>query len=257
MPERKHDLSIEINATPDLVWEAVSTAEGITKWFAPDARITPGENGKFWLSWGAGMEGESRIVGWEPGHRWTSLEGEGTARAKTVDYIVETNEGRTTFRVVHSGFGEGADFDSEYESTHAGWRTFLAILKYGLERFPRVPAQNVTICRMLNEGVPTAWPKLLDGLSLKRDGDRFTANLDGLPLQGSVVSNVKEGYLTLSVDTLGGAIIGLFVEGCGPGCFFTVMNILFGDTMSQAGEVRAKWTALADRLFTAPQIAAS
>ena len=64
---RKFESEIEIAASAQTVWAALTEADGIRGWFAPEARVTPGVHGSVWASWGPGMEGESRIECWEPG----------------------------------------------------------------------------------------------------------------------------------------------------------------------------------------------
>ena len=55
-PTRSHETSIEIRATPAEIWKTITEAEEIIRWFAPEASVTPGEGGKMFISWGAGME---------------------------------------------------------------------------------------------------------------------------------------------------------------------------------------------------------
>ena len=42
---RTIDLTIDIDATVEEVWQALTTGEGITRWFAPYAAMKPGEYG--------------------------------------------------------------------------------------------------------------------------------------------------------------------------------------------------------------------
>ena len=43
--DRVVDLTIDIDATLDEVWQALTTGEGIARWFAPYAAVTPGAGG--------------------------------------------------------------------------------------------------------------------------------------------------------------------------------------------------------------------
>ncbi|MGH9671701.1 MAG: SRPBCC family protein, partial [Bryobacteraceae bacterium] len=142
MSERKHDLRVEINAPAAEVWKAITEGDQIVRWFAPEAKVEPGEGGSVWMSWGPGMEGAERIRIWEPDRRLSLSPGGDSPRV--VDYILEANGDTTTLRLVHSGFGAGASFDEEYDSTAGGWRIFLAMLRFGLERRRGVQARNVT-----------------------------------------------------------------------------------------------------------------
>lgn len=73
---------IEIDAPIETVWKALTEAEELTRWFSELARVTPGVGGSYWVSWGEGQSGESRVEAWEPGRRillrnlpWESNEG--------------------------------------------------------------------------------------------------------------------------------------------------------------------------------------
>lgn len=50
------------------------------------------------------------------------------------DYVLEAEGGKTVLRLVHSGFGSSADWDSEYEGTREGWSACFVGLKEGLEQ---------------------------------------------------------------------------------------------------------------------------
>ncbi|MBM3810532.1 MAG: SRPBCC domain-containing protein [Acidimicrobiia bacterium] len=233
MSSRKHDFSIAIDAPIELVWKAISEGEEITKWFAPDARVTPGEGGSLWLSWGPGMEGESKISIWEPGHRFQTLEGPAES-PKTVDYILESKGGKTILRLVHSGFGAEANFDDEYEATYGGWLTFLAMLKHGLENHAGQPARNVTAFQFIAGKKAEAWKRLTEAIELQppaaelTEQSRYRATLQGEVLTGIVVRYPKPGYLCLEVEGSRPGLLSLFVENCGGQCGVTVTRVVFG-----------------------------
>ena len=71
---RSIEKAVTIDAAPDAVWKALTDAEEITRWFAPDARVTPGQGGKVWLSWGEGMGAPTGIGSKFPRSRKTPLE---------------------------------------------------------------------------------------------------------------------------------------------------------------------------------------
>ena len=178
---RKQIHQIEIDSSAEVVWQHLTEAEKIVRWFAPEAKVEPGLGGKVWLSWGPGMEGESPIHLWEPGQRvgWT----ESGANPKVVEFEIEAKDGKTTLRLVQSGFGEGAKFDDEYEATNGGWRTFFRILKYSIEHHLNEPFVPVSTFRMLDMhrdeitprlsaalGIAPALDHLREGLRIERDG---------------------------------------------------------------------------------------
>lgn len=134
MSDTRPTRSIEIertidDATPEEVWEAITTAEGLRRWFPLDARVT-GPEGTVWLSWGPGSEGEAPIHVWEPGARfgWTESHGadpDGHPVRIAVDFYVEGREGSTVVRLVQSGLGAGSEWDDMYDALVDGWTYFL------------------------------------------------------------------------------------------------------------------------------------
>jgi len=41
---RSFEVKIDINSSPENVWKALTEAEEIAKWFAPEVRVEPGES---------------------------------------------------------------------------------------------------------------------------------------------------------------------------------------------------------------------
>src|SRR5579871_1221389 len=149
-------------ASPEVVWEGISSASEIVRWFAPEARVEPGVSGSYFVSWGPGMEGTSRITVWEPAHHLQLVEQRTFAGARqegcmeptdtvgepariVVDYYLEAKGGSTVLRLVHSGFGVTADWDNEFESTHYGWMMFVRNLRHAVTRHLRTPCRQAML----------------------------------------------------------------------------------------------------------------
>ncbi|HVO99013.1 MAG TPA: SRPBCC domain-containing protein [Bryobacteraceae bacterium] len=144
---RSHETVIDIKATPEQVFRAISDPEWIVKWFAPEVRVDPRVGGEYYISWGPGMGGTSIISVYEPNKRFAGYtdrsiaygsEGKpvetGVVQRLAVDHFIEAlGDGMTRLRLVQSGFGEGAAWDGEFESSKAGWEMFLKKLKELLE----------------------------------------------------------------------------------------------------------------------------
>jgi uncharacterized protein YndB with AHSA1/START domain len=143
---RSVELSLEIEAPPERVWRALSEAQQILRWFAPEARVNPGVGGSVWMSWGGGWEGESRIEIWDPPRRLRTVsetppydaDGKPVASAAplpiAVDYVLEGGGGVTRLRLTHSGFGPGAERDDEVDGVARGWAFELRSLRHYLTR---------------------------------------------------------------------------------------------------------------------------
>jgi uncharacterized protein YndB with AHSA1/START domain len=117
--------SIEVEATPEEVWEAITIGDQLDGWWigAPN-EVEPGLGGKVRQSFGGAIS-ESTITAWEPPYRFKD-EGEpgpdGVMHA--IEITIEGRSGTTTVRFVHSGF-LGDDWESEYDALDEGDAMYL------------------------------------------------------------------------------------------------------------------------------------
>ncbi len=230
MKTRKHELILPIDTTPENLWSELTEAERLTRWFAPQARVTPGVGGSIWVSWGEGMEGEQKIDVWEPGKRLTLSLG-----PQTVEYIIESGEGGTVLRLVHSGFSAEAQFDDEFESTLGGWTTFLRALRHDLEGHFDQPAVSVSILRQVPVNRAEAFARL-----------SAAPELAGAVAEAGHVANYG-GY---TFAGLADSYLAVFCEGKN-NAMVTTSWTLYGFTPEQAEEFKARWTSRLDELFPA------
>jgi uncharacterized protein YndB with AHSA1/START domain len=144
---RSHETIIDVKATPEEVFRAITDPEQIVKWFCTESRVDPRVGGEYHFSWGPGMDGQSTISAWEPGkhfgtysERSTSYSGKGAldtgvVQRMCVDYYIEAlGGGITRLRLVQSGFGPEAAWDDEFTDTKSGWKDFLKKLKELVEK---------------------------------------------------------------------------------------------------------------------------
>lgn len=146
--KRSHETVIDIKATPEQVFRAVTEPEWIQKWFAPYARVDPRVGGEYHISWDPTMEGTPSIItAFDPYTHFGDLsersfayscEGKpvetGVVRKMAVDYYIEAiGDGMTRLRLVQSGFGDEAAWDEEFTATKSGWAMFVQKLKEVLE----------------------------------------------------------------------------------------------------------------------------
>src|SRR5262249_28254668 len=131
------DLTIDIDPTLDEVWQALTTGEGIARWFAPHAAVTPGEGGSVSVGWDPKEMWETPITVWEPQRRMQTASEmpskDGRKVRLAVDYYLEVQGGRVRVRLVHSGFDDSS-WDDYIDGLDAGWSYFLFNLKHALER---------------------------------------------------------------------------------------------------------------------------
>jgi uncharacterized protein YndB with AHSA1/START domain len=146
--DRVVDLTTDIDATLDAVWHALTTGEGIARWFAPHAAVTPGEGGSVSIGWDPKEMWTQPITVWEPLRRMQTASEMPTADGRTVrlavDYYLELQHGRVRVRLVHSGFDDSGSWDDYIDGLDAGWTYFLFNLKHALERHPGVDRRQLS-----------------------------------------------------------------------------------------------------------------
>jgi uncharacterized protein YndB with AHSA1/START domain len=135
--DRTIELTIDIDATLEEVWQALTTGEGIARWFAPYAAVTPGEGGSVSVGWDPKEMWGTPITVWEPQRRMQTVSEmpskDGRVVRLAVDYYLEVQGGRVRVRLVHSGFDDSS-WDDYIDGLDAGWSYFLFNLKHALER---------------------------------------------------------------------------------------------------------------------------
>lgn len=245
--EKKVTAEVSINADADAVWRAVSEGEEVKRWFCQDARVTPGEGGSVWMSFGEGMDWEVPIEIWEPGRRLRTVDPPPSKLA--VDYFIESKGGETVLRIVHSGFAADA-WDDEMDNLNAGWRTFAENLKHYLERHRGQPRILVSY---RHDPVPLPrteiFPRMLEalGVPLVGEGERFTG-----PLFEGIARVVKppinfSGPLTSHGD----GFLMIEIEPGREKCRPAVWVSLYGDAGREAPELQALLRDKVSRAFTA------
>lgn len=146
--DRALDLTIDIDATLEEVWRALTTGDGIARWFSPYAAATPGVGGSLSIGWDPNEMWDTPITVWEPlRHMQTASEmptKEGRVVRLAVDYYLEAHDGRVRVRLVHSGFDDSESWDGYIDGLDAGWTFFLFNLKHALERHRGVDRQQLS-----------------------------------------------------------------------------------------------------------------
>ena len=141
----RFELTVEVPGTPEQVWAAIATANGISSWMLPtDLEERVGGEVRFHMgdtdSVGTvtGYDAPHRIAYEEPG--WAALAGHAGADVTPLatEFLVEAKAGGTcVVRVVSSAFGTGAEWEDEFwESMVDGWTPAFEILRLVLQDFP-------------------------------------------------------------------------------------------------------------------------
>jgi uncharacterized protein YndB with AHSA1/START domain len=146
--DRVLELSVDIDATLEEVWEALTTGEGIARWFGPYAAVTPGEGGSVSIGRDPKEMWDTPITVWEPLRRMQTASEmpskDGRMVRLAVDYYLDVHGGRVRVRLVHSGFDDSGTWDDYIDGLDAGWTYFLFNLKHALERHRGVDRRQLS-----------------------------------------------------------------------------------------------------------------
>jgi uncharacterized protein YndB with AHSA1/START domain len=236
---------IEVDATPEEVWEAIATGPGIDSWFMGRNEVEPGEGGKVRMSLPA-WSLEATIKVWDPPRRLVTDTGEDEdGRLMVFEYLIEGREGGgTVVRFVHSGFLAGDGWEEEYEALKRGDPMYFSKLGEYLTYFRGRTATPVDVYGPQLADADEAWAKIRRGLGLSgpvAEGEQVRLSPEGLDPMDAVVDWASPE--TLGVRTADGLY--RFIHGLGG----TVVlgHHIFSDVDGDA-EQKA-WQGWVERVF--------
>lgn len=235
---------VEVDASPERVWKALTDAAELVRWFPLEARVEPGEGGSIFMSWKNEYAGESEILAWEPPHRlvvsW-AWDDSDEHPPQVTEYRIESEAGRTVVDVVTSGFPDDPSWDAFVEGTNLGWKFELASLKQYLERHAGEERDVVYLRRRTPTDAAEAWARLFgpDGL-----GER--------PYGGDVFDDTKNRQHAATLEELDGALLRVSMEPsmAGPDVRdVTLWLQAWGAARERLPEFEAEWRPMVERLF--------
>jgi uncharacterized protein YndB with AHSA1/START domain len=159
---------IELDATPEQVWEAIATGPGIDAWFFGHSTIEPRLGGRTTFEMGGEVAG-STITAWEPGKRFAYRTDEGPDGSfMAFESIIEGRAGGSTvLRYVHSGMLGGDDWEAEYDALREGDPMYLRKLAAYLATFKGATVRQSIM--LFQPGVTDsghAWSAFTEGLGV-------------------------------------------------------------------------------------------
>lgn len=246
MPEpsnsrRSIEMQIEVPGAVEEVWQAIATGPGISSWYVPH-RVEEREGGAATASFGPGPEMQvgGTVAAWEPPHRIVftgETEGEGLA----FEWLVEAKDGGTCIvRLVNSGFGEGGEWDDQYDAMTEGWAIFLTNLRLHLEYFAPEPAKAMIPTAMWPVDADTAWTRLTERLGVPGDataGDRIAvADSSGAPTMSGMVVQAAHTRYTMLIDEPASGTGFITAEGHGDQTMVSTWLYLYGADGATAAE---------------------
>lgn len=142
-PRHHHrtEWSRTLAASPEQVWDAIATAEGIAAWMVP-VRMEPRVGGAVTFDFGS-FESPGTITEYTPNQRfayeepWPPVGGHDWSEVSPIatEFLIEAASGGScVLRVVTSAYGTGADWEREYwDEMVEGWIEILDKLAIRLD----------------------------------------------------------------------------------------------------------------------------
>lgn len=124
---------ILINASPEGVWEMLTTADGLASWFGTRAKVDLKIGGSRVVGWGDDQEMVGEVSAAEPLNRLvvSYVAGDETGAE---EWLITSDGTTTRLTLIHSLSIEGLDdWEGFYGDIRRGWNLFLTSMKYALE----------------------------------------------------------------------------------------------------------------------------
>ena len=242
----------EVPGTPEEVWDAIATGEGISSWFVP----TEIKDGKITSQFGPGMESVAEITGWEPPHRFSATSGGlgPGAPPMATEWTVEAKAGGTcVVRVVHSLFASTDDWDNQLSGVESGWPSLFHVLRLYLARFQKQPVASFQAMAMLQAASESeAWPRISGTLGLPAEtGAPWTAPAGAPSLSGRVNWTAPgKNALLLQLEAPLSGMLMLTACGAGDQVMAFLGFFVFGEGAKEAGaRAVADWQTWLQKQF--------
>jgi len=252
------DLTIEIDADAETVWRAISDGKEISSWFPLNADVDPRVGGKYEIDWGPDCAGQGTITDWEEGVRLRYEEewpGADLEVPVTVEYTIESRDGKTIVRMVNAGFSAEEDWADYLDTIDSGWRYFLWNLKVYVERHAGTPRRMVWDRRKIAVDKAEAWKLLLGegGLAattLPATADESVMLWSGV--EGTTALVNEPIHFTARFESINDALLLIELEPGQGEYSLGVWLSLYGVDEAQAVELERSLKATLDSLFAVP-----
>jgi uncharacterized protein YndB with AHSA1/START domain len=239
------EFEVEVPGTPEQVWAAIATADGLSSWFSPtdvDERL----GGALVIHMGE-TDSPAVITGWDPPRRlayeepeWCTLVGHPGAEVTALasEFIVEARSGGTcVVRVVSSAFGTGAEWEQEtMDDMKEWWAPSFDLLRLYLDRFPGQRATHLEVMVDVSGEAADVRAAIDGGLGAREAGQP----LEAVGLVGRI-TRLDERYLHVAVDEPVPGFLSVGAMDKGDGVVSAWVNAwLFGEGAAEVAEDRTE-----------------
>lgn len=192
---------IEIDATPEAVWQAIASMQGMKAWFMGMECDFEGKvGGKVTTKMGGQVIGQADIEAWDPPHKLVTRNpdpfGPGTP-AMGYEWTIEAKDGgKCVLRMVQTLFSDDGSWDGQVGDTTEGWPAFFHVLRNYVERHSE---QESGLAMAMGPAASNdrddAFAKLTDAMGLGdlTEGATVSCNAEGAPAFSGTVEAVAGG----------------------------------------------------------------
>ena len=139
MPDIFHNF--QIKSSPKQVFEAISSPEGASVWWALSASGRPELGSVYKLDFGPGYHWKGRVAACTaPSHfEWELIEADDEWLGLKIGFHLEGDESRTKVRFYNTGWAEE---NEHFRNSNYCWAMYLRLLKRFVEYRERIPYEE-------------------------------------------------------------------------------------------------------------------
>jgi uncharacterized protein YndB with AHSA1/START domain len=252
----RFELTIELDAPPERVWDAIATGDGLSSWFLP-SDVEEREGGAVAFHMGD-TSSEGTVTGWDPPRRlvyeedWAALMGKDPDALSplTSEFLVEARSGGTcVVRVTSSGFGTGAAWESDFwDDMGPSWMPFFDNLRLYLSHFPGQEATQLEATASHPGDAKVLWSALYDALGLREEGARVEVR----GMTGTVERvGERQTLVRLTAPVPGMLSVFAWDEGCAKATAGVRAYLFSADAADYVRREEPAWRAWLQELFVA------
>lgn len=246
--------SVEVPGTPEQVWDAIATGNGISSWFLP-TDVEEREGGAIVLHMGE-TDSPGTITGWDPPRRleysepeWAALAGHDvdSVTPMVTEFLVEAQSGGTcVVTVTSSAFGTGADWEQEFfDDAKKHWLPFFDNLRLYLTHFPGQRATTLEV----SADVPGAVDAVFAAMRAALGAEAAGKPIDTRGVTGQI-ERIGENQLLLRLTDPAPGLMGFLAFDKGNGSTMAVIQgwLFSEDAASYVEREQTTWRAWLESL---------
>ena len=231
-------LETEVPGTPEQVWRAIATTEGLTTWYLPST-VEEREGGAFTSDMGPWGKNSGVVTAYDAPHRFafaeTGWHPDPEAPAWATEILVEARDGGTCVVRLVSGFLEnGEAWEDMMGGAAEGFTQALENLRLYLTHFAGLPGCQLTAAAVARGEVEEVRARLLAHVGLAGAVEGATVTLTGSTELVGLVETVEPSGVLVRVQE---PVQGLWHARVWPGApgdvVMAIRAILYGENAAE------------------------